>query len=159
MPAPRRYTGMGLERGPRCLQGVHANYDTDLFQALFAKAPRETIGQTSDREPPQRGLRPTTSAPALPLIADGVIPATKAAATCCAGSSAAPSAMAKLGAQPPSSTNWSRSAGADGRGLSRNLTGQPAALEVLNQDGADRSLPPSNTAWESCEANSRPATP
>ena len=44
LPKPSIDTGMGLERMATVLQGVHNNYDTDLFQALIA-AESETYGQ------------------------------------------------------------------------------------------------------------------
>jgi alanyl-tRNA synthetase len=87
------------------LQGVHANYEIDLFQALIKAAARETSGADMD-SPSLKVLADHIRACSF-LIADGVIPATKAAATCCAASSAAPSATATNSARaPPSSTRW-----------------------------------------------------
>ena len=42
LPKPSVDTGMGLERIAAVLQGVHSNYDIDLFQALIKAAARET---------------------------------------------------------------------------------------------------------------------
>jgi len=42
LPKPSVDTGMGLERIAAVLQGVHSNYDIDLFQSLIKAAARET---------------------------------------------------------------------------------------------------------------------
>jgi alanyl-tRNA synthetase len=42
LPKPSVDTGMGLERVAAVLQGVHSNYDIDLFQALIKAAARVT---------------------------------------------------------------------------------------------------------------------
>jgi alanyl-tRNA synthetase len=74
LPRPSIDTGMGLERISAILQGVHDNYDTDVFRALIA-ASAEATGQPADG--PARTshrvvadhLRSTSF-----LIADGVLP-------------------------------------------------------------------------------------
>ena len=72
LPKPSVDTGMGLERVAAVLQGVHANYEIDLFQALLRAAARETSG--ADMESPSlRVLADHIRACAF-LIADGVIP-------------------------------------------------------------------------------------
>ncbi|MBF8298666.1 MAG: alanine--tRNA ligase, partial [candidate division NC10 bacterium] len=42
LPKPSVDTGMGLERIAAVLQGVHDNYQIDLFQGLIKAAARET---------------------------------------------------------------------------------------------------------------------
>jgi alanyl-tRNA synthetase len=72
LPKPSVDTGMGLERVSAVLQGVHANYEIDLFQALIAAAARETSGADMD-SPSLRVLADHIRACSF-LIADGVIP-------------------------------------------------------------------------------------
>ena len=45
LPRPSVDTGMGLERISAVMQGVHSNYEIDLFQALIQAAARETGAQ------------------------------------------------------------------------------------------------------------------
>jgi alanyl-tRNA synthetase len=63
---------MGLERIAAVLQGVHANYEIDLFQKLIAAAARET----SDADPDSPSLKVLADhiRACSFLIADGVIP-------------------------------------------------------------------------------------
>jgi alanyl-tRNA synthetase len=72
LPKPSVDTGMGLERISAVLQGVHANYEIDLFQTLIAAAARETSGADMD-SPSLRVLADHIRACSF-LIADGVIP-------------------------------------------------------------------------------------
>ena len=75
LPHPSIDTGMGLERVSAVLQGVHDNYDTDLFKALIAAAAQATgtepdgSGKTS-----QRVIADHLRAMSF-LIAEGVLPA------------------------------------------------------------------------------------
>ncbi|BCK88057.1 alanine--tRNA ligase [Sideroxyarcus emersonii] len=72
LPKPSVDTGMGLERISAVLQGVHANYEIDLFQALIKAAARET-NQSNLDQPSLRVLADHIRACSF-LIADGVIP-------------------------------------------------------------------------------------
>ena len=72
LPRPSVDTGMGLERISAVLQGVHSNYDIDLFQNLIRAAARETSGADMGN-PSLKVLADHIRACAF-LIADGVIP-------------------------------------------------------------------------------------
>ncbi len=72
LPKPSVDTGMGLERIAAVLQGVHANYEIDLFQSLIKAAARETRQNDLD-SPSLKVLADHIRACAF-LIADGVIP-------------------------------------------------------------------------------------
>jgi len=72
LPSPSVDTGMGLERIAAVLQGVHSNYEIDLFQKLIAAAARETDDSDLSR-PSLKVLADHIRACAF-LIADGVIP-------------------------------------------------------------------------------------
>ncbi len=72
LPKPSVDTGMGLERIAAVLQGVHANYELDLFQRLIAAARRETDCPEADN-PSLRVLADHIRACSF-LMADGVIP-------------------------------------------------------------------------------------
>jgi alanyl-tRNA synthetase len=72
LPKPSVDTGMGLERIAAVLQGVHSNYEIDLFQNLIKAAARET-GCTDLDNPSLKVLADHIRACAF-LIADGVIP-------------------------------------------------------------------------------------
>ncbi|MEI2416109.1 alanine--tRNA ligase [Orrella sp. JC864] len=72
LPKPCVDTGMGLERIAAVLQGVHSNYEIDLFQALIAAAARET-GCTDLQENSLKVIADHIRACAF-LIVDGVIP-------------------------------------------------------------------------------------
>ncbi len=72
LPKPSVDTGMGLERISAVLQGVHANYEIDLFLALIKAAARETACTDMD-SPSLKVLADHIRACAF-LLADGVIP-------------------------------------------------------------------------------------
>ena len=72
LPKPSVDTGMGLERISAVLQGVHANYEIDLFQTLIAAAARET--KTADLSSPSLKVLADHIRACSFLIADGVIP-------------------------------------------------------------------------------------
>ncbi|HRP98815.1 MAG TPA: alanine--tRNA ligase, partial [Rhodocyclaceae bacterium] len=72
LPKPSVDTGMGLERIAAVLQGVHSNYDIDLFQRLIAAAARET-GWDDLASPSLKVLADHIRACTF-LTADGVIP-------------------------------------------------------------------------------------
>jgi len=72
LPKPSVDTGMGLERIAAVLQGVHANYEIDLFQNLIKAAARET--KCSDMDSPSLKVLADHIRACSFLIADGVIP-------------------------------------------------------------------------------------
>jgi len=72
LPKPCVDTGMGLERIAAVLQGVHSNYEIDLFQHLIRAAARET-GVTDLATPSLRVIADHIRACAF-LVVDGVIP-------------------------------------------------------------------------------------
>ncbi|MCB5191355.1 alanine--tRNA ligase [Methylobacillus arboreus] len=72
LPKPSVDTGMGLERIAAVLQGVHSNYEIDLFQSLIKAAARVTNSQYLD-SPSLKVLADHIRACSF-LIADGVIP-------------------------------------------------------------------------------------
>src|SRR5690606_4233988 len=72
LPAPCVDTGMGLERLAAVLQGVHSNYEIDLFQALIRRA-AELTGTSDLRSKALRVVADHIRASAF-LIVDGVLP-------------------------------------------------------------------------------------
>ncbi|MBM5812841.1 MAG: alanine--tRNA ligase [Gammaproteobacteria bacterium] len=72
LPRPSVDTGMGLERTAAVLQGVHSNYDIDLFQGLLAAAAAAT-GRRERDQPSLRVIADHLRACAF-LIVDGVLP-------------------------------------------------------------------------------------
>ena len=72
LPKPSVDTGMGLERLAAVLQGVHSNYDTDLFQALI-KSAAEVTGTTDLASKSLRVIADHIRSCAF-LVVDGVAP-------------------------------------------------------------------------------------
>ncbi|MCL2589285.1 MAG: alanine--tRNA ligase [Betaproteobacteria bacterium] len=72
LPKPSVDTGMGLERISAVLQGVHSNYEIDLFQSLIQAAARET--SSADMASPSLKVLADHIRACAFLIADGVIP-------------------------------------------------------------------------------------
>ncbi len=72
LPKPSVDTGMGLERIAAVLQGVHSNYEIDLFQQLIKAAARETACRDLDNNS-LKVIADHIRACSF-LIVDGVIP-------------------------------------------------------------------------------------
>ncbi len=72
LPKPSVDTGMGLERISAVLQGVHSNYEIDLFQDLIKAAIRET--GTGERASPSLNVIADHIRACSFTVADGVIP-------------------------------------------------------------------------------------
>ncbi|HET7301548.1 MAG TPA: alanine--tRNA ligase, partial [Oleiagrimonas sp.] len=72
LPAPCVDTGMGLERLAAILQGVHSNYEIDLFQRLIAAA-AELTGTEDKSNQSLRVIADHIRATSF-LIVDGVMP-------------------------------------------------------------------------------------
>ncbi|MEM1403232.1 MAG: alanine--tRNA ligase [Pseudomonadota bacterium] len=72
LPKPSVDTGMGLERIAAVLQGVHSNYEIDLFQALIAAAAK-LVGTDDLSQSSLRVIADHIRSCSF-LIADGVLP-------------------------------------------------------------------------------------
>jgi len=76
LPKPSVDTGMGLERIAAVMQGVHNNYDIDLFRGLIAAACEVTgvkFGEDETRDASLRVLADHLRSVSF-LLADGVLP-------------------------------------------------------------------------------------
>ncbi|WP_417621399.1 alanine--tRNA ligase [Parasphingorhabdus sp.] len=74
LPKPSIDTGMGLERVAAVMQGVHDNYDIDLFKALIAESGSLTgTATTGDNQASHRVIADHLRASSF-LVADGVLP-------------------------------------------------------------------------------------
>jgi alanyl-tRNA synthetase len=74
LPKPSIDTGMGLERTAAVLQGVHSNFETDLFTPLIARA-AELTGVKNDLSNASLRIIADHARCATFLISDGVLPA------------------------------------------------------------------------------------
>ncbi|MFM1886024.1 MAG: hypothetical protein RL026_1181, partial [Pseudomonadota bacterium] len=72
LPKPSVDTGMGLERISAVMQGVHSNYDIDLFRDLITAA-AALVGATDLANPSLRVIADHIRACAF-LVSDGVLP-------------------------------------------------------------------------------------
>ncbi|MGL4859313.1 MAG: alanine--tRNA ligase, partial [Enterobacteriaceae bacterium] len=72
LPKPSVDTGMGLERIAAVLQGVHSNYEIDLFQYLIAEAAR--VLKSDDLQSKSLRVIADHIRACAFLIADGVVP-------------------------------------------------------------------------------------
>jgi alanyl-tRNA synthetase len=74
LPRPSIDTGMGLERITAILQGVHSNYEIDLFKALIAASEAATgVPAKGEHLPSHRVIADHLRATSF-LIAEGVLP-------------------------------------------------------------------------------------
>ena len=75
LPRPSIDTGMGLERIAAVMQGVHDNYDTDIFKTLIhASGELTRTATTGDTQGSHRIIADHLRASSF-LVADGVLPA------------------------------------------------------------------------------------
>ena len=98
LPKPSVDTGMGLERLAAVMQGVHSNYEIDLFRQLIDAAAQATGAPDRESKFAARHRRPYPLL-RLPHCRRRHCRATRGGAMCCGASSAAPSATATSSAQ------------------------------------------------------------
>lgn len=103
LPSQNIDTGLGLERLAMILQGVQNMYETDTLRVVMDKATELTGVQYGDKHDTDVSMRVVADhmRTSVMLIGDGVTPATRAVATSCAASCAAPSCMRLMGATGP----------------------------------------------------------
>lgn len=74
LPKPSIDTGMGLERVTAVMQGVHDNYDTDIFKTLIAASESLTgVADEGDNRASHRVIADHLRSTSF-LLADGVLP-------------------------------------------------------------------------------------
>ena len=74
LPKPSIDTGMGLERISAIMQGVHSNYDTDLFRTLIEAVAHATgVAPEGERKASHRVIADHLRTSCF-LVADGVLP-------------------------------------------------------------------------------------
>ena len=76
LPRPSIDTGMGLERIAAVLQGVHDNYDTDIFRTLIAASEDRTAPSTDATRASHRVIADHLRSSCF-LVADGVLPSSE----------------------------------------------------------------------------------
>jgi alanyl-tRNA synthetase len=82
LPKPSVDTGMGLERLAAILQGVHSNYETDLFQSLI-QASAQIVGTDDTNHNSLKVIADHIRSTAF-LITDGVTPSNEGRVMYCA---------------------------------------------------------------------------
>lgn len=74
LPKPSVDTGMGIERIAAVLQGVHDNFDTDIFKALIQASEEITKTQASGSQRDSHRIIADHLRSSCFLIADGILP-------------------------------------------------------------------------------------
>lgn len=74
LPKPSVDTGMGIERVAAVLQGVHDNYDTDIFKALIEASEEITKAQATGPHRDSHRVIADHLRSSCFLIADGILP-------------------------------------------------------------------------------------
>ncbi len=77
LPRPSIDTGMGLERIAAVMQGVHNNYDTDIFRNLIAASEQATGAAENDEQIASHRVIADHLRSVGFLLADGVLPASE----------------------------------------------------------------------------------
>ena len=133
LPKPSVDTGAGLERLAAVMQGVHSNYDIDLFRDLISAAAQVT-GSADLSSPSLRVIADHIRACGF-LIVDGVMPANEGRGYVLRRIiRRAVRHGYKLGQDEPSSTSSSRPWWRDGRCVSGTRPWRGTASRVLRQE-------------------------